>query len=122
MYLSRISRPFLDRIDLCVEAPRVEYRHLADERKGESSAAIRKRVCRAREIQKKRYEGDKNDYKFDASGKGYPGILRAGGKGTGSDGAGIYGNGTDCTRISRVIKTARTIADLEGEAKIRNGI
>ena len=59
MYLSRISRPFLDRIDLCVEAPRVEYRQLADERKGECSAVIRKRVCMAREIQKKRYKGTK---------------------------------------------------------------
>lgn len=54
-YLAKISQPFLDRIDICVEAPRVDYRSLKAEDEGESSQTIRERVCLARERQKKRY-------------------------------------------------------------------
>ena len=57
MYLNKISRPFLDRIDLCVEAEAVSYEDLTSERRAESSAQIRKRVCRVRETQKERYRG-----------------------------------------------------------------
>src|SRR5699024_4498542 len=56
MYLGRISRPFLDRIDLCVEAPRIGFGSLTGTARQESSSEIRKRVVRVREIQKKRYE------------------------------------------------------------------
>ena len=55
-YQNRISRPFLDRIDLCVEASQVKYEHLSDEQKGESSKEIRKRICRVREMQRIRYK------------------------------------------------------------------
>lgn len=52
MYLGRISRPFLDRIDLCVEAPRIGFGSLTGTARQESSSEIRKRVVRVREIQK----------------------------------------------------------------------
>nr|WP_084002623.1 YifB family Mg chelatase-like AAA ATPase [Dorea sp. D27] len=55
-YLAKISQPFLDRIDICVEAPRVDYRSLKVEYGSESSQTIRERVCRARERQKIRYQ------------------------------------------------------------------
>ena len=55
-YLGKISQPFLDRIDICVEAPRIQYESLAGGKKQESSSRIRERVCRARDIQRKRYE------------------------------------------------------------------
>ena len=55
-YVKRISRPLLDRIDICVEIPRVEYRDLTSEEENESSAKMRKRVEQARQIQEKRYE------------------------------------------------------------------
>lgn len=119
MYLSRISRPFLDRIDLCVEAPRVEYRHLADERKGESSAAIRKRVCRAREIQKKRYEGTKMITNSMLQGKDIQEYCALGEKERVLMEQVFTVMGLTARAYHRVIKTARTIADLEGEAKIR---
>lgn len=54
-YLGKISQPFLDRIDICVEAVRVEYEDLKAKRIEETSAEIRERVCRAREIQRERY-------------------------------------------------------------------
>lgn len=55
-YLSRISQPFLDRIDICIETPRVKYEALQEKAKGESSEEIRDRVCAARQIQKERYK------------------------------------------------------------------
>ena len=56
-YLGKISQPFLDRIDICVETPKIRYETLTGERRQESSAKIRDRVCKARDIQKERYKG-----------------------------------------------------------------
>lgn len=56
-YLSHISGPILDRIDLCVEAPRVEPVQLYSGRKGEGSESLRKKVLIARKQQEKRYCG-----------------------------------------------------------------
>src|SRR5947209_6302866 len=55
-YQKRLSGPLLDRIDIHVEVPRVEYEKLSDNRLGESSARIRERVERAREIQRQRFK------------------------------------------------------------------
>ena len=54
-YRSRISGPLLDRIDIHVEAPAVEYRDLSSREPAEASSAIRARVIRAREIQSTRF-------------------------------------------------------------------
>ena len=54
-YLAKISQPLLDRIDICVDVPKVEYAHLTTKDKEENSEAIRERIVRAREKQKKRY-------------------------------------------------------------------
>ncbi len=54
-YQKRISGPLLDRIDIHVQVPRVDYEKLSDERFGESSETIRGRVEAAREIQRKRF-------------------------------------------------------------------
>ena len=56
-YRSRISGPLLDRIDIHVEVPAVKYRELTDRTPGETSAAIRERVNRARAVQLERYAG-----------------------------------------------------------------
>lgn len=56
-YLSRVSGPLLDRIDIHIEVPPVDFDKLSDKEKGESSAEIRKRVDAARKIQQKRLEG-----------------------------------------------------------------
>ncbi|HJA06890.1 MAG TPA: YifB family Mg chelatase-like AAA ATPase [Candidatus Mediterraneibacter pullicola] len=119
MYLSRISRPFLDRIDLCVEARRVEYRHLADERKGECSAVIRKRVCCAREIQIKRYTGTKMTTNSMLQGKDIQKYCTLGKKEHALMEQAFKVMGLTARAYHRIIKTARTIADLEGEERIR---
>jgi magnesium chelatase family protein len=55
-YHKRISGPLLDRIDIHIEVPRVEYDKLSDQRLGEPSEAIQKRVEAARQIQRERFE------------------------------------------------------------------
>ncbi|MCF0133443.1 MAG: YifB family Mg chelatase-like AAA ATPase [Blautia sp.] len=57
-YQGKISRPLLDRIDLCVEVPEVNYEELLKKSKGESSAQIRQRVERVLQIQKERYKSE----------------------------------------------------------------
>src|SRR5574341_674177 len=54
-YQKRISGPLLDRIDIHVEVPRVDYQKLSDDRLGESSETIRQRVQAARDIQRNRF-------------------------------------------------------------------
>lgn len=58
-YLGRISQPFLDRIDLCVEAPRIQYTDITQKERQETSKDIRKRVIKARSVQQMRYRGMK---------------------------------------------------------------
>ena len=59
-YQKRISGPMLDRIDIHIDVPRVDYEKLSEERLGETSATIRGRVELARQIQRLRFEGKKN--------------------------------------------------------------
>ena len=56
-YLAKVSGPLLDRMDIHIEVPQVEFKKLSDEEKGESSADIKKRVNEAKLIQNKRFEG-----------------------------------------------------------------
>jgi magnesium chelatase family protein len=58
-YQKRISGPLLDRIDIFIEVPRVEYEKLTDDTLGESSERVRARVEAARQIQQRRFEGTK---------------------------------------------------------------
>lgn len=118
-YLSRISRPFLDRIDLCAEASRVKYENLTDRRKGESSAEIRERVCRVREIQKKRYQGTKILNNAMLSGKDLDTYCELGDTEKKLMEQAFSVMGLTARAYHRIIKTARTIADMDGAENIR---
>tara|TARA_B110000090_G_scaffold131376_1_gene144759 strand:- start:3985 stop:4494 length:510 start_codon:yes stop_codon:yes gene_type:complete len=59
-YLSKISGPLLDRIDIHIEVTPVPFEQLSEERKGESSVTIRKRVTASREIQSERFTAFEN--------------------------------------------------------------
>ncbi|WP_349948314.1 YifB family Mg chelatase-like AAA ATPase [Lacrimispora sp. BS-2] len=118
-YLSRISKPLLDRIDICAESAAVTYDELQEKRGGESSASIRKRVEKARKIQKKRFEGrgiyfnsSMNKALIEMScglGKEEQEFLRK-----------VYENlGLSVRGYEKILKVSRTIADLEGSDKIR---
>ena len=57
-YQKRISGPILDRIDIHIEVPRVDYEKLSGDRLGETSESIRRRVQAARDIQNQRFSGN----------------------------------------------------------------
>ena len=67
-YLNKISMPFIDRMDLCVEAPRVVFDELTSTAIGETSEKIREEVLIAHQIQAERYQG--TSYHFNADVKG----------------------------------------------------
>src|SRR6202140_5501403 len=61
-YVSKISGPLLDRIDIHIEVPAVKYKELRGEASSEDSAAVRERVMRARRVQMERFAGEKRVY------------------------------------------------------------
>lgn len=119
MYLNKISRPFLDRIDLCVEAEAVSYEDLTSERRAESSAQIRKRVCRVRETQKERYRGMEITVNGMLDEKGLKRYCALGAEEKRLMEQAFSVMGLTARGYHRILKTARTIADLEGEEQIR---
>lgn len=118
-YLNRISGPMLDRIDLHVEVPPVNYGELSSAAKEETSAEIRQRVNRARKIQTERYKGTpvtcnarltpamlKKHCVLDAAASDY---LRLS-----FDRLGMSARAYD-----RILKVSRTVADLSGSEIIK---
>jgi magnesium chelatase family protein len=120
-YQRRISGPLLDRIDIHVEVPRVEYEKLADRRDIERSATIRERVQVARERQMQRFAGTRltcnaemgpaqvNEFcKVEASAQG---LLKAA----------MQQLQLSARAFHRILKLARTVADLAGAETIGPG-
>jgi magnesium chelatase family protein len=118
-YRSRISGPLMDRIDLHIEVPAVKYRDLADRTDGESSAAIAVRVEESRTIQRERYKSAK----IHANAQMTPRLIR---KHCELDAAGnrllelvTDRLGLSARSYNRILKVARTIADLEKSDNVR---
>ena len=117
-YMRRISGPLLDRIDMYIEVPSVEYEAMRRREQPESSAVIRQRVNAAREVQKQRFAGTEvscNAYMTPAMIGRYCRLDDAGEKlmQGAFDRLGLTGRSHD-----RILRMARTIADLEGAAAI----
>ena len=124
-YQKRISGPLLDRIDIHVSVPRVDYDKLSDQRYGESSSVIQARVETAREIQRQR---------FDAGGQTQAGILCNADMRTADlrqycalddtsqnlMKAAMAQMHLSARAYHRILKLARTIADLDNSGEIRN--
>lgn len=113
-YLSRISGPLLDRLDLHVEVAPVEFSQLRSNQPAESSAAIRARVNAARLLQRERYAGagvSCNAQLTPALKQKYCQLTDSAVQmlGTAFDKLGLSARAYD-----RILKVARTIADLEG--------
>jgi magnesium chelatase family protein len=118
-YQSKLSGPLLDRIDMHVDVPRVDVDKLMGKTKAESSAAIRARVEAARAVQQKRFQGRAGLF---ANGDMGPGDLQ--------EWCVLSAEAHQLAEISvkrlqlsarsyhRVLKLSRTIADLEGAARI----
>jgi magnesium chelatase family protein len=118
-YLNKISGPLLDRIDLHIEVTPVSFEELAAEQEGECSKSIRERVINARLIQQNRYTAAKGIYCNAQMGskeiKAYCQLA--------PDSKAILKNAMDRLGLSarafdRILKVARTIADLEQSEQI----
>lgn len=118
-YLSKISQPFLDRIDICIEAEKVQYDELQEYEKEESSKKIRERVMKARQVQKERYQGKqivtnsqlspKEIKEYCSLGKEAERMMRQ-----------MFDKlGLTARMYHKILCVARTIADLEREEEIQ---
>jgi len=119
-YLSKISGPLLDRIDLHVEVTPVSFNELSNKQIGESSNDIRERVIAARKIQEKRFE--KNDgihSNAQVSPKMLKKICEINQNGKDLLKKAMDKLGLSARAYDRILKVARTIADLEGSENIQ---
>jgi magnesium chelatase family protein len=118
-YRQRISGPLLDRIDLHVEVPLVEYRELAGSAKGEKSEVIRERVIQARQLQKERFK-DQSSLMTNAT---MPSRQVRDHCALDKESSQLLEQAMEQLNFSaraydRILKVARTLADLGGEPDI----
>ncbi len=118
-YLSKISGPLLDRIDLHIEVPPVEYSQLASEEKAESSAEIKARVNAARAIQVERYKGTGITCNANASTQQLREFAKLSAPAKALMEKAFEKFGFSARTYDRIIKVARTIADLDGSEDIK---
>ncbi len=116
---SRISGPLLDRIDIQINVPRVKWKELSSDAPGEGSAEIRKRVCAARKIQGTRFENLPGIY---CNAHMMPALITHHCR-TDDESAKLLQMAVERLGLSarayhRILKVARTIADLAGEDDI----
>ena len=117
-YRSRVSGPLLDRIDIQVEVPAVEYEALASRTPGESSAAIRERVNQARRIQVQRFEQTGIHANARMSARDVRRYCRTDAAGEQLLETAIKRLGLSARAYVRILKVSRTIADLAGAEEI----
>lgn len=118
-YLGKISGPLLDRIDIHIEVTPVPFEKLSEERKGESSVEIRKRVTKARQLQTERFKEYENVHYNAQMNVKHIGLFCQ------LDTASRQLLKTAMERLNlsaraydRILKVSRTIADLEGKENI----
>ncbi len=119
-YLGKISGPLMDRIDLHVEVAPVDFDEMSAEREGESSAAVRERVVRARERQGARFSDTKTHCNAQMGAQDVQTHC-----GIDDTGENLLRRATDRLGLSargytRILKVARTVADLEGAPHIQS--
>ena len=120
-YLGKISGPLLDRIDLHVDVEKVGYEELSSKRKGEGSAAIRRRVIKAREIQGQRFMGVKSVYcNAQMSTKLARKICPLDDSSQQMLKRAMNSLGLSARAYDRILKVARTIADLDFSEQIQS--
>lgn len=118
-YQKRISGPLLDRIDIHVEVPRVEYTKLTDPRPAECSATTRERVQAARERQRERFAGTDLAANADMRPAEVRRFCKLDEAGTALLRTAMAQLQLTARSFHRVLKIARTIADLSGAEVIR---
>jgi len=117
-YQKRISGPLLDRIDIHIEVPRVDYDKLAGTTPGERSASVRVRVEAARERQRVRLQGTSLHANADMGPAEVRRFCELDAAGRGLIKAAMRQLGLSARAYHRILKLARTIADLAGSDRI----
>ncbi len=117
-YRSRISGPLLDRIDMHVEVPYVRWKQLSSDRCGEPSSAIRARVNKAREVQVERFKRQDGFTNARMSVRRIREHCKVDGESEALLKAAVTTLGLSARAYHRILKVARTIADLDGSEQI----
>ena len=118
-YQRKISGPIIERIDIWLEVPRIEHIKLSEEEyRGEKSESIRKRVVEARKLQEKRLKKSGKKTNAEMSAKDLVGLIHLD-----DETKALLNNSAEHMNLSpplyhKIIKVARTIADLEGAASV----
>jgi magnesium chelatase family protein len=118
-YMSKISGPLLDRIDIHIEVTPVPFEKLSDDRKAESSVEIRKRVTAAREIQCERFKDlEKVHYNAQMSSKQIREFCKLDENSKQLLKTAMERLNLSARAYDRILKVSRTIADLEASPEI----
>src|SRR3989338_8205454 len=118
-YMSKISGPLLDRIDIQLEAPSLKVDEITDRSKGEMSSSIRARVETAKDRQRKRYESEKMSSNAELAATQLEKYCSTTKEGEALLKMAIQELGFSARAYHKALKVARTIADLEGEEIIQ---
>ena len=113
-YMSKLSGPLLDRIDIHIEVQKVEFEQLADKRKGENSLKIRERVLKARDQQAARFENLEINYNAQMGPKEIEKYCELDETSQNLIKTAMEKLNLSARAYDRILKVARTIADLEG--------
>ncbi|MDT0650952.1 YifB family Mg chelatase-like AAA ATPase [Autumnicola edwardsiae] len=120
-YLSKISGPLLDRIDIHIEVTPVPFEKLSEERKGEGSVEIRERVTKARQLQTKRFEAfDNTHYNAQMSVRHIREFCELGDSSKMLLKTAMERLNLSARAYDRILKVSRTIADLEASENIED--
>ena len=119
-YQARISGPLLDRIDIHIDVPSIRYRDLAAESGGEASTSIRERVNRAKELQKKRFNNQTAMCNARMSNRQIKEFCQIDEDSERLIEMAVDRLGLSARAYTRILKVARTIADLEEEKNVHS--
>src|SRR3954447_9470969 len=117
-YLGRISGPLLDRIDIHIEVPQVKFREITESRPGESSKAIRDRVIASRKLQQKRFAGRKVSCNARMGSRELKEFCTISDETLEMLKVAMHEMQLSARAYDRILKVARTIADLAGAERI----
>lgn len=120
-YMNKLSGPLLDRIDIHIEVQKVEFEQLSEKRKGEKSEVIRERVLKARFTQNERYKNLNISYNAQMGPKEIEAFCSLDDTSLTLIKLAMEKLNLSARAYDRILKVARTIADLEGERNILSG-
>ncbi len=118
-YLARVSGPLLDRLDLHIEVPPVEFDEIDSLEKAESSAEIKKRVNAARAVQNERFKGTSIPCNARITSDLLHEVCQLSDDGRALLKKAFEKLGLSARAYDRVLKVSRTIADLDGSLEIK---